>query len=136
MVDDEITEVLAYHKGDPLGGHDWTRRFLAIVAATNELCAATAILDGDAVVYDACGVVFRDPHLGSSATTISAMVRWVASPRDCDPCPGRGKPENATSAKSSSARSDNGWTELAAAGGRACLPSGPNSVDASRPVLE
>jgi len=37
------------------GGHDWTHRFPAIAAAAKELGVATAILDGEAVVYDAEG---------------------------------------------------------------------------------
>lgn len=34
------------------GGHDWTHRFPAIVAAAGKLDVATAILDGEAVVLD------------------------------------------------------------------------------------
>ncbi|MDE1995412.1 MAG: non-homologous end-joining DNA ligase [Rhizobiaceae bacterium] len=34
------------------GGHDWTERFPAIVAAARKLDVATAILDGEAVVLD------------------------------------------------------------------------------------
>ena len=37
------------------GAHDWTHRFPAIAAAAKELGVATAILDGEAVVYDAEG---------------------------------------------------------------------------------
>jgi bifunctional non-homologous end joining protein LigD len=34
------------------GGHDWTHRFPAIVAAARKLDVATGILDGEAVVLD------------------------------------------------------------------------------------
>lgn len=37
------------------GGHDWTHRFPAIVAAARSLPVATAILDGEAVVLDEQG---------------------------------------------------------------------------------
>lgn len=37
------------------GGHDWTHRFPAIVAAAKELGVATAILDGEAVVLNEKG---------------------------------------------------------------------------------
>ncbi|MBB3452699.1 ATP-dependent DNA ligase [Rhizobium sp. BK313] len=34
------------------GGHDWTARFPAIVAAAKQLRVTTAILNGEAVVLD------------------------------------------------------------------------------------
>ncbi len=37
------------------GGHDWTYRFPAIAAEARRLPVATAILDGEAVVFDAHG---------------------------------------------------------------------------------
>lgn len=37
------------------GGHDWTHCFPAVAVAAKELGIATAILDGEAVVYDAKG---------------------------------------------------------------------------------
>ncbi|AIC26265.1 ATP-dependent DNA ligase protein [Rhizobium etli bv. mimosae str. IE4771] len=37
------------------GGHDWTARFPAILAAAKRLPVATAILDGEAVVFDEQG---------------------------------------------------------------------------------
>ncbi|ULR43638.1 non-homologous end-joining DNA ligase [Rhizobium sp. K102] len=37
------------------GGHDWTARFPAILAAAKRLSVSTAILDGEAVVFDELG---------------------------------------------------------------------------------
>ncbi|OWO94732.1 ATP-dependent DNA ligase [Rhizobium esperanzae] len=37
------------------GGHDWTARFPAILAAAKRLPVSTAILDGEAVVFDELG---------------------------------------------------------------------------------
>lgn len=37
------------------GGHDWTHKFPGLAAAARELPVATAILDGEAIVYDAEG---------------------------------------------------------------------------------
>jgi bifunctional non-homologous end joining protein LigD len=37
------------------GGHDWTDRFPAIAAQARRLPVATAILDGEAVVFDERG---------------------------------------------------------------------------------
>ncbi len=37
------------------GGHDWTDRFPAISEAARQLGVASAILDGEAVVYDELG---------------------------------------------------------------------------------